>query len=446
MAVSDRWHVTSPAPGAEPCRCGKGRRQLYPSASHLSGDRWQVRWRDPATGKQRARNFALREGTDANRHADAFDRRIQGDILARVYVDPRAGEVTLKEYAEQLRKARKIPNEETAADLEGRLRLHVYEGERGTGKTPKKAPSIGQHPIGLLAARPSIIAAWAAAIPLSPIRARHVMGDVSYVFRHAIADGIVHRDPVRTASVEWPKTGERLARPWSRKQIEAMRGQLPARYRVLLDIGAGAGLRQGEMLGLGVDDIDWLKLRDPRVRVVRQLKFINGQPRFAPVKNRKPHSAPLSPLLKERLQRHLNEFPAVSMTLPWHDPSDAGRHGRPVTVRLLVTGLQGRPVQGGSLNNLWRRAAKRAGVTPEDGRSREDGCHALRHTYVSVQLRAGRDVVRVAAWIGDSVKTVVETYAHFLPGGDDDDGRAAVDAFLAPPGAPDVHHGEGTGT
>lgn len=429
--VTDRWHK-EPQPGDQPCGCGKGRRKLYPSAAHLRGDRWQVRYRDPS-GKQRARNFALKEGTDANKHADAFDRRIQGDLLARVYVDPRAGEVTLMRYAEQLRQARRIPNTETAADYEGRLRLHVYEGKPGSRLTPRGAPAIGQYPMGTLAARPSIIAEWAAAIPLSPVRARHVMGDVSAVFRAAIDDGVVHRDPTRAASVEWPKTGATLARPWSPEQVEAMRGVLPARYRVLLDIGAGAGLRQGEMLALGVDDVDWLRRHDPRLRVVRQLKYIDGQPRFANLKNRKPHSAPLSPLLKERLQRHLDEFPAVTVTLPWHDPEDRARHGRPVTVRLLVTTGAGRPVQGGSLNNTWRRCAARAGVTPEDGRPREDGLHALRHTYVSVQLRAGRDVVRVAAWIGDSVKTVVETYAHFLPGGDDDDGRAAVDAFLAGP-------------
>jgi integrase len=177
------------------------------------------------------------------------------------------------------------------------------------------------------------------------------------------------------------------------------------------------------------------------VRVVRQLKYVDGKLWLGPLKNRKPHSAPLSPETKRRLQRHLDEFPALSVTLPWHDPADRDRHGKPLTVRLLVTSPGGRPVRGTSLNNMWRRAAKRAGVTPEDGRPRQDGLHALRHTFVSTQLRAGRDVVRVASWIGDSVKTVVGIYAHMMPGGSDDDGRAAVDSFFSgpPASAPDVH-------
>jgi integrase len=441
MSVSDCWHK-DPAPGDEPCKCGRGSRRLYPSASHGKGVRWQVRYRDPS-GKQRARKFAERAGTDPNRHADAFDRLIAGQLQTRNYIDPKSGEVTLAAYAEQLRKARRIPNEETAADYEGRLRNHVYEGEPGSGLTPKGAPSIGQHAMGLLDARPSIVAAWAAAIPLSPSRARHVMGDVSYVFRVAAEDGIVRRDPLHAASVEWPRDSEGKARPWTPGQLEAMRAVLPERYRVLLDIGAGAGLRQGEMLALGTDDIDWLRRDDPRVHVRRQLKYIAGKPVFAPLKNRKVHSAPLSPELKRRLAARLEEIPAVEVTLPWHDPADKRRHGTTATVRLIVTTPGGRPVQGGSLNNTWRRCAAKAGVTPEGESPRADGCHALRHTFVSVQLRAGADVVRVAHWIGDSVRTVVETYAHFMPGGDDGDARAAVDAFLLPQAggasARDVH-------
>lgn len=443
MAVYDRWH-RDPKPGEEPCRCSRGKNKLYPGANHLTGDRWQVRWRDPATGRQKAKNFPLKEGTNANEHADAFDKRIQGDILTRTYIDPRAGEITLKQYAEQLRAGRTIADPNTSGDLERRLRLHVYEGRPGSRLTPSGTMSIGQHPMGTLAARPSMVAQWAAALPLSAIRKRHVMGDVSAVFRMAMDDGIVHRDPTRAASVEWPKTGDHLARPWSRDQLEAMRAQLPRRYRVLLDLGAGTGMRQGEMLGLSVDDVDWLKLHDPRVRVTRQLKYAAGQLWFAPLKNRKPHSAPLSPEVRLRLQRHLDEFPAVTVTLPWLDPADKDRHGKPVTVRLLVTGPQGRPVPGKSLNNTWRRAAKRAGVTPENGRTRDDGLHALRHTFVSTQLRAGIDVVRVSGWIGDSVKTVVGIYAHLMPGGDDGDGRAATDAFFAGPSAHSVHSRDGS--
>jgi hypothetical protein len=91
--------------------------------------------------------------------------------------------------------------------------------------------------------------------------------------------------------------------------------------------------------------------------------------------------------------------------------------------------------------DVWHPAQAKAGITPErePGQKREpardDGCHALRHTAASVWLRAGIDVVRVSSWLGDTPQVVLQTYAHLMPGDSGDDGRAAVDAFFAGPGA-----------
>jgi integrase len=57
--------------------------------------------------------------------------------------------------------------------------------------------------------------------------------------------------------------------------------------------------------------------------------------------------------------------------------------------------------------------------------------HRLRHTAASVWLAAGVDIVSVAAWLGDTVKVVWETYAHLMPDSDDR-GRKAMDVFFKP--------------
>lgn len=436
MAIYDRWH-RDPAPGDEACKHGRGRNRLYPSADHEAGDRWQVRWRDPATGKQKKRNFALRDGTDPNRHADAFDKYIQGKLVTKTYTDPRAGEVSLAEYAEQRRKARNDPNPETAENVERALRLHVYEdpGRPGSGRTPRGGVAIGQYPMALLATQPSLVADWAAAIQLAPGPRANLMRLVSWIFRVAIGDGVVGRDPTRADGVKWPKAAAKRARAWSYGQVEAMRAELPDRWRVMLDLGAGTGMRQGEMLGLGVGDVDWLKKDDPRVHVVRQLRRVGGRFVFAPVKNRKAHDVPLAPEVRDRLAAHLGRFPAVTVTLPWEEPEDKDRHGKPLTVRLILTSPRGTPAFSTTLSDTWRAAALRAGVTPDGARVREDGCHALRHTFASTCLRNRIDVVRVAAWMGDTVEMVTTTYAHLLPDDDDSDGRTVISSFFtAPPG------------
>ena len=195
------------------------------------------------------------------------------------------------------------------------------------------------------------------------------------------------------------------------------------------------------MFGLAVDDIAFLG-RDPHVSVARQVKLVGGVPHFAPLKNRKPHTVPLAPSLAPRLARHLELYPAVTVTLPWHDPGDGGRHGRPVTARLVLSDGSGRAWRRAQFNELWRAAQERAGITPRRGPgqkrapARQDGCHALRHTAASAWLRGGVDIARAAAWLGDTAAVVWRTYAHLMPGDSGDDGRAAIDAFLGG-GAPD---------
>src|SRR5215469_2249188 len=437
MGVYDRWH-RQPQPGEQACRCSRGKGRLYPSSSHLAGDRWQVRWRDPFTGKQRKRNFALKDGPDPDRHAAAFDAAIQGSIVTRNYTDPKAGSITLEAYARQWQAGRKA-DVNNAADVERRLRLHVYADpeDPDSGRTVRGGLAIGQHPMGLLARRPSLVSAWIASLPLAPGTALHVVTHVSAVFAAAIDDGIVGANPVRAGSVKLPSAGRTLARAWSLDMVRAVAAELPPRWRVVPELGAGTGMRRGEMLGLGVADIGFLE-RDPRVAVSRSLKLVGGQLRFGPVKNRKPHAPPLAQSVAVRRARHLEEFPARTVTLPWHDPGDRERHGMPVTVALVVSNDDGSPVNPDWFSLRWGRARKRAGITPEGRRGREDGCHALRHTAASRWLRERIDIVRVAAWLGDTVQMVASTYAHLMPDDDDDDGRAAVDAFFAGTDAPDV--------
>ena len=437
MAVYDRWH-RDPRDGDQPCKCGRGRNKLYPSADHLKGDRWQVRWRDPATGKQKKKNFALREGEDANRHADAFDKRTAAAILTRTYVDPTLAEVTLRDYGETWRKAQ-THGASTAMIVESRLRNHVYEGEPGSGKTPKGGMAIGQHPIGLLASRPSMLAGWIAAMPLKEGARRMVVVAVSAILGTAVDDGIVSRNPLDSKSVSKPGRSDREAQPYTAAEIDAIAAHMDDRYRVMPRLGACTGMRQMEMSGLGADDVHRGGKR-PRIRVARQLLAVDGELYFAPLKGGgRPRDVPLAAALDPVLKSHMERFPPVAATLPWYEP-DSKLHGTMMTVRLVLTRPDGTPLTRGSSASAWETGVKRMlrGKVPGIRKGRRVpgwNIHRARHTYASVQLRDGVDIVRVAAWMGDTVQVVADTYAHLLRRDDDEDGRAAVDAFFASPRA-----------
>jgi integrase len=70
-----------------------------------------------------------------------------------------------------------------------------------------------------------------------------------------------------------------------------VRRYLPARYKALADVGAGLGLRQGEMFGLAAEDIDWLRRV---VHVRRQVRILGAAITFAPPKGGKERDVPLA--------------------------------------------------------------------------------------------------------------------------------------------------------
>jgi len=443
VAVYDQWH-RAPREGDKPCKCGTARNPLYPSAEHKRGRRWKVRWRAP-DGGQPSREFDLKAGVDPNIHADAFDKMIAEQLRTRTYVDPKLAETTFQEYAEGTWRTSRGHDVNRAATVRGQLRNHVYPDPDHPGRTPMGGVPIGQHALGLLAGRPSLTQAWITAMPLADGSKHKVVQLASAIYDAAIEDGIIGVNPTRSKAVTRPAPGPTKARPWSSQRIAAVRGHLPARYAIVPELGAGTGMRQGEMLGLGADDVTFLA-RKPMISVVRQLLIVGGELRFAPVKNRKEHQVPLSRALGAALAAHLAEWPAVAVTLPWHEPRNRKRHGRDVTVRLVLTAPGGGPVRRQAFDDrAWQPAVRAALEAEGEERTREDGCHALRHTFVSVQLAAGVDIVRVAAMIGDTVAVTAKTYAHMMPGHDDSDSRAAVDAFLGSC-APDVPRQPGTGT
>src|SRR2546421_3701869 len=80
--------------------------------------RWRARYRDDA-GREHARHFERR--VDAQRWID----EVTASVVVGQYVDPRAGRVTFRAYAEAWR-AGQIHREGTATSVEQQLRLHVY--------------------------------------------------------------------------------------------------------------------------------------------------------------------------------------------------------------------------------------------------------------------------------------------------------------------------------
>jgi integrase len=131
--------------------------------------------------------------------------------------------------------------------IRSRLNVHVY-------------PKIGDQPMGVLAKRPSLVQHWIKGLEdhLSPGTIKGITSWVSTIFKAAVDDGVVARNPFDVGSVRRPKVPARKAVPWDLAQVRSVSEQLPARFQALVYLGVGCGHRQGELFGAALDDVDFL--------------------------------------------------------------------------------------------------------------------------------------------------------------------------------------------
>jgi len=216
------------------------------------GNRWEVRYRDPE-GKQKARLF------DRKVDAERFLTSVEHSMLIGGYVDPAAGKVTFQTFAEEWRHIQ-VHRAGTAQSAEHQLRLHVY-------------PAIGHRPMAAI--RPSEVQSLVQrlATELAPSTVEVIYGRVVAVFRAAVRDRIVTTSPC--VDIRKPaKPPASMLEVLSRDQVFALAEAMPERYRALVLAGAGTGLRPGELFGLTVDRVDFLRRS---VRVDRQLARVRGK-------------------------------------------------------------------------------------------------------------------------------------------------------------------------
>lgn len=270
-------------------------------------------------------------------------------------------------------------------------------------------------------------------------------------------------NPFRDPDLRAPRLPKSKALAWTQDTVLDVQQALPPRYRVLVSLAVGAGLRQGEALGFSPDDVD-----GEDIHVVRQIVKVNGRFGFGPPKGNKERVAPCAPELAQAIKDHACQFPTVEVTLPWVDPDrpNMAWDDRPKrTVRLLVTTQYTGGKNGGAINKdtfndkQWKPAlaavdlihpAEVTLVEPKKGKNpwrkeswdmpREFGFHVLRHTFASVVLAEGESVTQLAAWLGhwDPAFTL-RTYVHFMPKSGNR-GRAAIGRFMsgAPQEAPEA--------
>jgi integrase len=277
--------------------------------------------------------------------------------------------------------------------VELQLRLHVY-------------PVLGDRPIGGI--RPTEIQGLVRrlSLELAPSTLAVVYGRVVAVYRAAVRDRVVASSPC--VDVRLPRTPTKaVSEVLEPEQVLALADAVPPRYRALVISGAGLGLRPGELFGLAVDRLEFLRRT---VRVDQQMVRVRGEGvRLGPLKTAASYrTIPLPDVVGQAIAGHLQTWPAHPQ------------------LGLVFTNERDAPIQQYPFSTMFEKARSIRSLpewtTPHD----------LRHFYASTLIRSGASIKVIQTRLGHgSAKITLDVYGHLFRD-EDDRTRQAIEDALSP--------------
>lgn len=203
---------------------------------------------------------------------------------------------------------------------------------------------------------------------LSAASCRLALNGIRFLYLHVL------ERPAFDVEIPVPKRPQRIPELLSRAEVARILAACAhPKYRTMLALCYGCGLRLSELLGVRVSDIDGE----------------GGRLRIEQGKGAKDRLVPLSATLLSRLRVYWRTFGPRQWLFP----------GRLPSAKLCPTSAQ----------KSYTKAKARAGIT------KIGGIHALRHAYATHQLEAGMPVHRLQRLLGHRDLHSTLRYVHWVP-------------------------------
>ncbi len=340
-----------------------GSRRHFGTVRKRPSGRWQaVYWQDGA----------LHSAGTFTAKADALARlsTMEADLRRGAWIDPSAGQVTLKNYANEWITRRPDLAVRTRELYEDLLRLHIL-------------PSLGQ--IAIAGLTPSKVRGWNAALAAEyPSTASKAYRLLSTMMRNAVDDDLIAKTPCKVIGAATEHAAERPIA--TIPEIEALSLAMPSHLRLLVEMAAWCQLRRGELLGLQRNDID---LMHETIRITRSRNFrrdgssLTKSPKTA--SGMRTLAIPTN--IMESLTNHLNFFTSTERQA------------------LLFTSESGTPLSATSLQRAWSKARLSIG--------RPDlHLHDLRHTGLTLAAATGATTAELMHRAGHASASASLRYQH----------------------------------
>jgi integrase len=363
-----------------------------------TGERWQARYLDD-TGERHERVFRLRR--DAQ---DWLDEQT-AKLVSGTHVAPRKARTTVADWCDTWLEGYGTRRRSTVRQAE----VHIV----------RIKATFGHYQIGQV--RPSQVKAWCAALAAEGLEPSYVYAlhaRLAQIYADAIEDGLVARSPCSRKTS--PPAGKQKPYVTTEEQVWALHDAMPEHLRPTVLLGAFVGMREAEVCGLLIDDLDLMRgvWRPAAQYPAEPLKYDTSKTSVA-----------FGQTLALELSAHIKD-------------NEERRKGR-----WVVTNMWGEQLTPWTLQRAIR-SVRAAHADPKPVGHPKDcaGClipglpetfsfHDLRHFFASMLIAGGADVKKVqAAMRHASAKTTLDTYSHLWPDSDDairSVGEAALQRRLA---------------
>jgi integrase len=229
---------------------------------------------------------------------------------------------------------------------------------------------------------------------LSVRMVKYIYATLNTALNQAVKEGLLIANPCK--AVEAPKEqGEKNFKTWDKKQVDKfLKAARDYRYYILYYLALNTGMRQGELLGLKWEDIDF---KAGLLRVKRQVNRTDKGLVFKKVKTRAGKRViPLAgEVIKELRKQKVNQDKEKLLLGEAYNDND-----------LVCSNGLGEPVDHRNLFRQFKRIIKKNKIT-------DIRFHDTRHTFATTYLENGGDITVLQQILGHSSITVtIDTYSH----------------------------------
>lgn len=336
----------------------------------LPSGRWQARYPDPVTGDRLSAPDTFASKGDAAR----WLAELESDVGRGNWVDPRAGEITLGEFAVQWVEEHPSLRPRTREVYRSVVKRHI-------------APTLGLVQLNELA--PSVVRRWHSSLlkagQLSQPTVAKCYRILHAIMQTALVDELIVRNPCVVSGASVDRSEERPVA--SMDEVKALAGAVDERYRALILTATLTGLRLGELLGLRRRHVDLLHAT---VTVTEQLhEMADGSQTTGPPKSfagKRVVSLP-RPLVRE-LEVHLGLF------------------AQPGIDGYVFTAPEGGTIRRGNFRKrVWLPAVQAVGVP-------NLRFHDLRHTGNTMAAATGASTKELMSRMGHASARAALIYQH----------------------------------